>query len=77
VKANCTYFFELFSNTVLYGFDVLPGVAAGCAVRSRHHPEPGGIETAVLGILALLISGIGGILGGYAMYYCRARSTTR
>lgn len=68
-ESELTYFFELFSNTVLYSSTFFLGLLLGVLCEAGTILNPVVLKLLVLGILALLISGIGGILGGYAMYY--------
>jgi oxaloacetate decarboxylase beta subunit len=68
-ESDLTYFFELFSNTVLYASTFFLGLLLGVLCEAGTILNPLVLKLLVLGILALLISGIGGILGGYAMYY--------
>lgn len=68
-ESELTYFFELFSNTVLYASTFFLGLLLGVLCEANTILNPIVLKLLVLGILALLISGIGGILGGYVMYY--------
>jgi oxaloacetate decarboxylase beta subunit len=68
-ESELTYFFELFSNTVLYSATFFLGLLLGVLCEAGTILNPVVLKLLILGILALLISGIGGILGGYAMYY--------
>ncbi len=68
-ESNLPNFYELFSNTVLYGSTFFLGLLLGVLCEAGTILNPVVLKLLVLGILALLISGIGGILGGYAMYY--------
>ncbi len=68
-ESELTYFFDLFSNTVLYSATFFLGLLLGVLCEAGTILNPVVLKLLILGILALLISGIGGILGGYAMYY--------
>ncbi len=68
-ESNLPNFYELFSNTVLYGSTFFLGLLLGVLCEAGTILNPVVLKLLVLGILSLLISGIGGILGGYAMYY--------
>ena len=68
-ESDLPNFYELFSNTVLYGATFFLGLLLGILCEASTILNPVVLKLLVLGILALLISGIGGILGGYAMYY--------
>ena len=68
-ESELTYFFDLFSNTVLYGATFFLGLLLGVLCEAGTILNPIVLKLLILGILALLISGIGGILGGYVLYY--------
>lgn len=68
-ESDLPNFYELFSNTVLYGSTFFLGLLLGVLCEAGTILNPVVLKLLVLGILSLLISGIGGILGGYAMYY--------
>jgi oxaloacetate decarboxylase beta subunit len=68
-ESDLPNFYELFSNTVLYGATFFLGLLLGVLCEAGTILNPVVLKLLVLGILALLISGIGGILGGYVMYY--------
>ncbi|MCC6136694.1 MAG: sodium ion-translocating decarboxylase subunit beta [Candidatus Contendobacter sp.] len=68
-ESELTYFFDLFSNTVLYGSTFFLGLLLGVLCEAGTILNPIVLKLLILGILALLISGIGGILGGYVLYY--------
>ena len=68
-ESDLPNFYELFSNTVLYGSTFFLGLLLGVLCEANTILNPVVLKLLVLGILALLISGIGGILGGYVMYY--------
>jgi Na+-transporting methylmalonyl-CoA/oxaloacetate decarboxylase beta subunit len=77
-ESDLPNFYELFSNTVLYGSTFFLGLLLGVLCEANTILNPVVLKLLVLGILALLISGIGGILGGYVRSTTgRARSTTR
>ena len=62
-------FYELFSNTVLYGSTFFLGLLLGILCEANTILNPVVLKLLILGCLALLISGIGGILGGYVLYF--------
>ena len=68
-ESNLPNFYELFSNTVLYGSTFFLGLLLGVLCEAGTILNPVVLKLLILGILSLLISGIGGILGGYAIYY--------
>ncbi|MFO1423754.1 MAG: sodium ion-translocating decarboxylase subunit beta [Candidatus Competibacteraceae bacterium] len=68
-ESDLPNFYELFSNTVLYGATFFLGLLLGILCEANTILNPVVLKLLILGCLALLISGIGGILGGYALYY--------
>ena len=54
---------------MLYGSTFFLGILLGVLCDAHTLLDPTVLKLLVLGILALLISGIGGILGGYLMYF--------
>lgn len=72
-ESGIVYFQNLLSNVVLYGATFFLGLTLGvlCEASTLLHPVV--LQLLLLGMLALLISGIGGILGGYVMYFATGR----
>jgi oxaloacetate decarboxylase beta subunit len=68
-ESGMTNYHELFSTTILYSATFFLGLLLGVLCEASTILNPVVLKLLVLGILALLISGIGGILGGYALYY--------
>ena len=68
-ESDLPNFYELFSNTVLYGSTFFLGLLLGILCEANTILNPVVLKLLILGCLALLLSGIGGILGGYALYY--------
>jgi carboxybiotin decarboxylase len=68
-ESDLPNFYELFSNTVLYGSTFFLGLTLGILCEANTILNPVVLKLLILGCLALLLSGIGGILGGYALYY--------
>ncbi|HRD50194.1 MAG: sodium ion-translocating decarboxylase subunit beta [Candidatus Competibacter sp.] len=68
-ESDLPNFYELFSNTVLYGATFFLGLLLGILCEANTILNPVVLKLLILGCLALLLSGIGGILGGYALYY--------
>ena len=62
-------FQELFSNTILYGATFFLGLLLGVLCEANTILDPVVVKLLVLGILSLFISGVGGIIGGYVMYF--------
>lgn len=68
-ESGMTNYIELFSTTVLYGATFFLGLLLGVLCEASTILDPIVLKLLVLGILALTISGIGGILGGFALYW--------
>lgn len=68
-ESNLPNYLELFSNTVLYGSTFFLGLLLGILCEAGTILNPVVLKLLILGILSLLISGIGGIIGGYVLYY--------
>ena len=60
---------DFISGPMLYGSTFFLGILLGILCDAHTLLDPAVLKLLVLGILALLISGIGGILGGYAVYF--------
>jgi sodium ion-translocating decarboxylase beta subunit len=62
-------FQTLVSETILYGATLFLGLLLGVLCEASTILNPQVLPLLLLGMLALLLSGIGGILGGYFMYF--------
>jgi Na+-transporting malonate decarboxylase carboxybiotin decarboxylase subunit len=60
---------DLIENTFLYGATFFLGLMLGVLCEASTILNPKILTLLVLGMLALLISGIGGIIGGYVVYW--------
>jgi oxaloacetate decarboxylase beta subunit len=67
-ESGLKYFYELFSNQVLYGATFFLGLILGVLCEASTILNPKVLILLVLGILALTLSAIGGLLGGYALW---------
>ncbi len=68
-EADVEKYADMLENTVLYFATFLLGLLLGVLCEASVILNPAIVKLLVLGMLALLISGIGGILGGYLAYY--------
>jgi Na+-transporting methylmalonyl-CoA/oxaloacetate decarboxylase beta subunit len=68
-EAEMTRFVEFIEGPVLYGSTFFMGLLLGVLCEASTILNPKVLILLVLGIFALLVSGIGGILGGYVMYF--------
>ena len=64
---------NLLSETFLYGATFFLGLTLGILCEANTLLEPTVLKLLLLGMLALLISAIGGILGGYIMYFATGK----
>jgi len=68
-ESGLTHIAEFISGPLLYGSTFFLGLLLGILCEAHLILNPKILMLLVLGIIALLLSGIGGILGGYAMYF--------
>ena len=68
-ESGVTRFVEFMENTVLYGSTFFLGLLLGVLCEANTIFNPKVWILLFLGSLALLLSGIGGIIGGYIMYF--------
>lgn len=66
-------FIDLLSGVFLYGGTFFLGLLLGVLCEARLILDPQVLVLLLLGMLALLISGIGGIIGGYVLYFASGR----
>lgn len=66
-------FHELFSGPILYGATFFLGLLLGILCEASTILDPRVLTLLLLGIVALLVSGIGGLLGGYILYFASGR----
>lgn len=64
---------NLLSETFLYGATFFLGLTLGILCEANTLLEPTVLKLLLLGMLALLISAIGGIIGGYIMYFATGK----
>ena len=72
-ESGLTNFYELFSNTVLYGATFFLGLLLGVLCEANTILNPTVLILLVLGIAALTFSAIGGLIGGYVLYFLSGR----
>ncbi|MDR1226168.1 MAG: sodium ion-translocating decarboxylase subunit beta [Prevotellaceae bacterium] len=68
-ESGMQHLIDFIGGPLLYGSTFMLGILLGVLCEAHLLLDPKILVLLVLGILALLISGIGGILGGYAMYF--------
>ena len=72
-EAGLVKFAELFAGPVLYGATFFLGLLLGVLCEASTILNPQVLILLVLGIVALTISGIGGLLGGYVLYFATGK----
>ena len=72
-ESGLTHFYDLFSNTVLYGATFFLGLLLGVLCEANTILNPTVLILLILGIAALTFSAIGGLLGGYVLYFAIGR----
>jgi oxaloacetate decarboxylase beta subunit len=72
-ESGLTHFYELFSNTVLYGATFFLGLLLGVLCDANTILNPTVLTLLIIGMLALTFSAIGGLLGGYVLYFASGR----
>ncbi|MBV5264780.1 sodium ion-translocating decarboxylase subunit beta [Pinisolibacter aquiterrae] len=68
-ESGLKYFYELFSNQMLYGATFFLGLVLGVLCEASTILDPKVLILLILGILALTFSAIGGLAGGYVLYF--------
>ncbi len=72
-ESGLVNFHELFSGPILYGSTFFLGLLLGVLCEANTILNPKVLTLLVLGIFALLLSGIGGLLGGYVLYFASGK----
>jgi oxaloacetate decarboxylase beta subunit len=68
-EANLKHYISFIEGPLLYGSTFFLGVLLGVLCEANTIMNPKILVLLVLGILSLLLSGLGGIAGGYLMYW--------
>lgn len=72
-ESGLKYFMAVIDGPVLYGATLFLGLLLGVLCEASTILEPKVLTLLILGIIALLLSAVGGILGGYAAYFFSGR----
>jgi oxaloacetate decarboxylase beta subunit len=72
-EAGLKYFIAFIDGPVLYGATMFLGLLLGVLCEASTILNPKVLTLLILGIVALLLSGVGGILGGYIAYFASGR----
>ncbi len=73
-EAGVKQYVEFLGGTVLYGSTFFLGLLLGVLFEANTILNPKVLLLLVLGMTALLLSGLGGILGGYIVYWLSGRT---
>jgi len=73
-ESGVTQYIEFIGGPILYGSTFFLGLLLGVLCEAETILNPKVIMLLVLGIVSLLISGIGGIIGGYIVYWVSGRT---
>lgn len=68
-ESGIKHFIDIISGPILYGATLFLGILLGVLCEASTILNPVVFKLLILGILALLFSGIGGIFGGYMMFF--------
>jgi oxaloacetate decarboxylase beta subunit len=72
-ESGLKYFIQLIDGPILYGSTMFLGLTLGVLCEASTIFDPKVLILLVLGMLSLLLSGVGGIVGGYIMYFFSGR----
>ena len=72
-EAGLQYFTNMIENTLLYGATFFLGLLLGVLCEASTIFNPKVLLLLVLGIISLLLSGVGGIIGGFILYIVSGR----
>lgn len=72
-EAGLQYFVDFIGGPLLYGATLFLGLTLGVLCEASTILSPKVLLLLILGIIALLLSGIGGIMGGYIVYLLSGR----
>jgi oxaloacetate decarboxylase beta subunit len=73
-ESGVTQFVDFIGGPVLYGSTFFLGLLLGVLCEAGTILNPKVLTLLVLGMLSLLISGIGGVIGGYILYWTSGRT---
>ena len=72
-ESGITSFSKLLNDTFLYGATFFLGLTLGVLCEASTLLEPTVLKLLLLGMLALMISALGGLLGGYILYFATGK----
>jgi oxaloacetate decarboxylase beta subunit len=72
-ESGLKYFIQVIDGPILYGATMFLGLLLGVLCEASTILDPKVLLLLVLGVIALLLSAVGGLLGGYAAYFLSGR----
>jgi oxaloacetate decarboxylase beta subunit len=69
-ESGIKQFQDLVSGPILYGSTMFLGMTLGILCDANTIMDPKVLPLLLLGMLSLLLSGVGGLAGGYVLYWC-------
>ncbi len=72
-ESGLTHYHEVFSGPILYGATFFLGLLLGVLCEASVILKPEVLILLVIGILALFFSGLGGLLGGWVLYFATGK----
>jgi oxaloacetate decarboxylase beta subunit len=72
-EAGLKYFVAVIDGPILYGATLFLGILLGVLCEASTILNPKVLTLLILGIVALLLSGVGGLVGGYMAYFFSGR----
>ncbi|MFA6960068.1 MAG: sodium ion-translocating decarboxylase subunit beta [Opitutaceae bacterium] len=72
-ESGLKYFIAVIDGPILYGATMFLGLLLGVLCEASTILDPKVLLLLILGIIALLLSAVGGLLGGYAAYFFSGR----
>lgn len=73
-ESGVTKYIKLLEDVLLYGSSFFLALLLGTLCEARILLDPQVLPIVVLGMLSLLISGVGGIIGGYVVYFINRKN---
>ncbi|MEG0796568.1 MAG: sodium ion-translocating decarboxylase subunit beta [Odoribacter sp.] len=70
-ESNMKHVYDFVSGPLLYGSTFMLGLLLGVLCDAHLLFDPKILKLLILSVVALLLSGIGGIMGGYVMYFIK------
>ena len=66
---------QVTEDVILYGATLFLGFVLGCLLSADVFTDPKMFKLIILGFIALFLSGVGGLIGGYIAYFLSGEKT--